>query len=851
MDKKFVSLRLRSTRTLAALVLALTGLHDGVAHAQNAPPIAPAPSDPNQVPAPVEPAPVEPAPLAPAPVEPAPVEPAPVAPLAPVEPPVVVQDAGLPPEPTGAPIEATGEVLATPDDQKLEDSGKTLGSVVVTASKREERAQDVAAPISTASQKQILDQNLSSSNDVERISPNLSAQASGSRAGRPRWFLRGIGSNDPSINLESPNGIYQDEVFVAYGPFQSFPLFDLERVEVLKGPQGTLWGKNTTGGAIHFVSKKPGFTTSGYARGTVGSYGTRGMEAAIGGPVWGEWLAARAAFSYEQQDGWAKNRISGDKDPQYNDFASRLSLLANITNDFDVTVIGRLRQLQGGVQMVYPVGALPGGEIRQYPNAPQTFTPGYGRKPEVGDSFYRGPSPSLIQQQGVTGTANYHFGDYTLTSITGADYGTNKAVAYAAWPTPSFDQTATSTDITSKQVTQEIRFTSPREDRFSWIAGFHYFYWDLDSNAGNGLLGPVASRRSFVLNQYQQTNKAYAGFASGKLRITDSIGINAGVRYTYDKKDVNATRVNASGAGLEFSNPSLWYDPDTITSPLNRTTLGANRGWQQVTGDVTPEWQITPDHLVFFKFAKGFRAGTFNPFIVPAVGDRPTSLPSINPEELWDFELGAKTAWFNRRLIANVAAFYYKLDNAQLNVQNPNPMGTPGANTSVLQNAAGGTIKGLEIELEALPIDNLTLRTSVGLIDSEYTDFITYQGAMTVDASGNRFYRTPAVTSVLAAEYRLPITRGHALALGTDWTIRGMVYHNAVTQNDKMQETPAYAIGNIELRYLLGEHFQLQGYIRNVADNTIKVLSQVVNSGAYPTSLAPPRTFGVQLITQL
>ncbi|HEY6879600.1 MAG TPA: TonB-dependent receptor, partial [Polyangiales bacterium] len=599
----------------------------------------------------------------------------------------------LPPEPTGAPIEPTGEVVATPAESAPHvDDSKLLGSVVVTASKREERAQDVPAPITTVSQKQILDQNLTASNDVERFSPNLSAQASGSRSSRPRWFLRGIGSNDPSVNLESPTGVYQDEVFIAYGPLQTFPLFDLERVEVLKGPQGTLWGKNTTGGAIHFVSKKPSFTPSGYARGTIGSYGTRATEAAVGGPVWGEWLAARAAFSYEQQDGWAKNLINGQKDPQYNDFASRLSLLANITNDLDVQVIGRLRMLQGGIQAVYPVGALPGGVIKQYPTATTTFQPAYGTKPEVGDAFYRGPTPSLIQNQSVTGTANYHFGDYTLTSITGADYAKNNAVAYTAWPDASLDQNATETGVTSKQVTQEVRFTSPREDRFSWIAGFHYFYWDLNSDAATGLLGPVASRKSYIDNRYHQTNKAYAGFASGKLRITDTIGINGGVRYTYDKKDVDATRRSANGADLSFTNLSLWYDPDTIASPLTTTTLGANKGWQQVTGDVTPEWQITPDHLVFFKFAKGFRAGTFNPTILPASGDRPIRLPRVNPEELWDVEFGAKTAWFNRRLIANLAAFYYWLDNVQLNVQQPNPMGTPGANTSAVQNAAGGTI---------------------------------------------------------------------------------------------------------------------------------------------------------------
>jgi iron complex outermembrane recepter protein len=873
----------RAARLTTAIALSASLFHAELVHAQTASPneaspsdrapSAPAPSEPTQVapqptpsPTPIAPHPGQPPeplpPYTPLPSEPLPPpEPTSETPVSPAAPPSSA-DAGVGgPEPGQSAEPVTNQAVEPEDsaaasvqagDTSEQERSDELGSVIVTASKREERAQDVPAAITTVGQQQILDLGLTASTDVERASPNVSAQASGSRSSRPRWFLRGIGTNDPSVNLESPNGIYQDEVFIAYGPLQTFPLFDLERVEILKGPQGTLWGKNTTGGAIHFVSRKPSFTTiSGYARATIGSYGTRGIEAAVGGPVWGEWLAARAAFSYEQQEGWAKNLLTGSKDPQFNDLATRLTLSANITNDLDVQLIGRLRLLSGGVQVVYPVGALPGGEIRQYPNAPATYTPPYGKHPSPGDSFYRGPVPSQVQDQNITGTANYHFGDYTLTSITNAGYATNEAVAYAAWPVPTFDQTATATDVRSKQITQEVRFTSPREDRFNWILGFNYFYWDLDSDAANGLLGPVATRKSLVINRYSQVNKAYAGFASAKLNIFQGLSLGGGVRYTYDHKDVRATRLNGSGAELNFTNPSLWYDPDTIGSPLNNVTLRADKGWSRVTGDVTPEWQITPDHLLYFKFAKGFRAGTFNPAILPAIANRPTSLPRVDPEELLDFEFGAKTAWFGRRLIANVSAFYYLLDDVQLNVQQPNPMGTPGANTSAIQNAAGGTIKGLELELEGLPVDLLRLRGSLGIVDAKYTDFITYQGAETIDGSGNRFYRTPLATGVLAAELRIPLVAEHALGVGTDWTVRSRIYHNAVVQDDKQQQTEPYAIGNVELRYLLGEHFQIQGFVRNVLDDNIKVLSQVVNAGAYPTSLAPPRTYGVQIIAEL
>lgn len=834
------------------------------AHAQEAPetpveaPEAPAqtPPAPAPEPAPAAPAPEQaPAPSAPSAEDP-PAAPSPAQPPAPAAPPApALPDAADAPllEP-GTQTPASGEEPAQGEAPSAAEPepDRALSEVLVTASKREERAQDVPTPITTAGTKDVLNKNLVNSADVERLTPNLSGQVSGNRSARIRWFMRGQGSNDPSVNLESPVGVYQDEVYLAYGPLQSFPLFDVERVEVLKGPQGTLWGKNTTGGAIHFVSKRPSFTPSGYARATVGSYGTLGMDGGFGAPVWGNWLAARAAFYYEKLDGWAKNEFDGSKQPQYNDFASRLSLLANITNDLEVLLIGRFRTLNGGSAPTYPVGAGPGGQITPYPGAEEPFTPSYGRKPDSRSPFYEGPQSNFMQNEAAQATITHYIGDYTLTSISAVDNASSTSATSTYPPTPSFDYAATDGKIDNFQATQELRITSPKEDRLSWIAGFHYFYWDLDSRATSATFGPVAARKSYINNIFHQKNMAYAGFASARLRIFEGLALNGGVRYTYDKKRVKAVRQSARGEDLVFEDYNTWYHSGSLGSPVNSVIKRGSRGWSQVTFDVTPEYKITDDALVFFKFAKGFRAGTYNPVVLPPAGDLPARLPVSDPEILYDFELGAKTAWFDRRLIANVAGFYYLIDDVQLNVQQPNPQGIPGANTSSIQNAAGGKIFGLEIELETQPVDALRLRAGLGLLKHEYTDFITYQGTETVDASGNKFYRTPSVSASLGADYRVPIGEEQALSFGTDWTIRDRIYHNAVVQDDKMQETPPYALGNVELRYSFAkERLTLQAYVRNVTDTNYKVLSRVQNAGAWPTSLGPPRTWGLQLIGKL
>jgi iron complex outermembrane recepter protein len=728
-----------------------------------------------------------------------------------------------------------------------------LSDVVVTAKKRVEKAQDVPLPIAVASGQQIIDENITTSNDVARITPNLSGQVTGSRSTHPRWFLRGIGTNDSSVNLESPISIYVDEVLVGYTVLQSFPLFDLERVEVLKGPQGTLWGKNTTGGAISFVSRKPTFDPSGYVEGGLGDYGYRSAQAAYGGGILGDRLAARASFFYDEQSGWATNIRDGSKGPQFNDFNTRLQLLGNVTDDLDILVSGRLRLLNQGQSPSYFIGSQNGvvqPAIQPYPNGP-TYTPSYGDNPQIGDSFWAGPQSALLQTHGATATINYHFTGYTLTSIAAVDVATNDSQSLGYNPNPAFDQTGGFSHATSRQITEELRLTSPKADRFNWIAGLQYFDWHFYNDSASAIFGPTASRKNFLDNRINQTDDSPAAFASATFNFTKALALTGGLRYTYDTKTVESQRLNATGAGVTFSNLGNWNNPTSITSPLTVLTIPQSADWSQVTYDVTPEYKITKDVLAFFRFAKGFRAGVFNPTIIPAVGTAPAYLPKVNPEVLYDAELGLKSAWFDGRLVANAGAFYYLLHGIQLNVQQPNPNGIPGASTSTVQNAASGNVKGLELEVNALPIKGLRLQGGLGLLKATYTDFLTYQGTNTVNASGNAFYRTPRVSATLSAEYRVPVTQDTAVALGTDWLFRSMIYDNAVIQNDPVQTVPGYAIGNVELRYIIkGGRLTVQGYVKNVANADYRILSQVVASGAYPTNLGDPRTLGVELISQ-
>jgi len=208
---------------------------------------------------------------------------------------------------------------------------QALETVLVTAQKREQSVQTVPLAIAVIGGDDILDRGIFSSNDIQRLAPGLSGQQSG--FSRPRWFIRGIGSNDPNLTTESPLGVYNDEVFTALTSLQSFPIFDLERVEVLRGPQGTLWGKNTTAGAVNYISRKPDFETSGYIRAGVDDWGAKNIQGGLGGAI-NENTAGRISFFHNSYDGYAKNLVTGKDGPGFEENALRVQLLTNVTDDF-------------------------------------------------------------------------------------------------------------------------------------------------------------------------------------------------------------------------------------------------------------------------------------------------------------------------------------------------------------------------------------------------------------------------------------------------------------------------------------------------------------------------------------
>ena len=743
---------------------------------------------------------------------------------------------------------------AEPDANAPRAEGEKEGqleTVVVTASKRAEKIQDVPIPITAVTGDAIRDKNITTSADIERLAPNLSGQSSGNtggRSGKPRWFLRGIGTNDPNANQEGPLAIYVDEVVVGLQGDQSFPLFDLDRVEVLRGPQGTLWGKNNTGGAIHFVSRKPTFDTSGYAKAGIGNYGSRLSEAAIGGELLPDKLTGRAAIYYEKGEGWAENVVTGNNGPRFEDFNGRFQLLGNLTDDLDALLILNLRKLNTGNSPNYIVGATstnnvttpnPGGGINQ---GGSTYFPPYGDDPDNKSDFFSTLANGSNTWYGATLKLNWYLGENTLTSITGVNTGDGDTwLNPLILPGTTLDRTASRGTTSSDQFTQEIRLASPTDRALSWILGGYYYNLQADSETRTLRYRAGTTPEQYGITSWDQDATSWALFGNLKYRFTDRASVTFGLRQTWESKDITETTLTATDTAtnqdIVIIGPGGFgaISGSGVVPPLE---LSKDASWTKTTWDITPEYRFTDDILGYVRIATGFRSGGFNQSIVR------NDIIETDPETLIDYEVGLKTSWLDGRLTANLSAFYYDIKDLQLNIQQQ----VPGTTITSTAGSSDGNVKGVELEVQALPLENWRVAASLGLLKSEYTDFVYTVGPTTLDASGNQFYRTPETSFRLDTDYRIRLGDVGSLLVGTDWSYRSHIYHNATVQGDPVQETPSYWNGNARVSYFTPDSkLQLTAFVRNVTDQSNKVLSQIVNQrGVYPTGYVAPRTYGLQ-----
>lgn len=716
-----------------------------------------------------------------------------------------------------------------------------VASVVVTAQRRLEKLQEVPVAITAISGENLLRaEGFRTANDITQLIPNASASATDGRT-RPRWFLRGIGTNETAASTVSPIGIYNDDVYLNNVYIQGFPLFDTERVEVLRGPQGTLWGKNTTGGAIHYVSRLPTFSRQGYAKIGFGSFNERQVQGALSGELLADRLAARVSFYDESRDGWVPNTATGARDGAASDQATRVQLLWAVSDKVEAVFSVRARRLDGDKSPSFYVL-----DPLQTVRNPVYNGPLKGRE-EIAQA---GEFGERLDSDGLSARVVWTLpGDYELTSITAHDTGSR--VLLTGSPI-ALDISRSRARADSRQTTQEFRLASPRTGAVDWIVGAYAFEESLFSSsaarrdrvAGASGTNPAnASPQSFDITEYDQDTESQAIFASVNWRLSPAWSVTVGGRQSVERKRFDLS-FSAAPATAGFTGLAQWWLPGGVTALNAPRTSSESATWREFTYDITPQWRISADANAYLRYAHGFRAGGF-------VVSNTNTITRLEPETLDATELGLKTQWLGGRLTLNAALFHYDYQDIIVGVLLPVPGSNPPTTQQVQENAASGWARGLELELAWTPNSQLRVGANLGLLRTRYDNYQSSASGQTINATGNRFTRAPETSVGVDIEWRLPLKGGSSLSFGGDASWRSKQYFNAVDQVRPTLEQGAYALVNLRAGWRAADgRIELAAFLRNATDAVYSTLATNTANGVTRQVYGLPRTSGLSALVR-
>ena len=702
-------------------------------------------------------------------------------------------------------------------DVSAQDAG-ALEEIIVTAQKRRQNLQDVPVSVATISGEN-LNSVLSGGTDILALSarvPSLYANSSNGRLA-PRFFIRGLGNTAFDANAAQPVSLVYDDIVLENVSAKAFPLFDIGSVEVLRGPQGTLFGRNTPAGVVKFESRRPTEEPEGHIDVAYGKYGTRKAEVAIGGALSSN-LSARASLYHGGRDHWIDNIAVGYEEPDaiggYGEFAARVQLHWTPADATRVLLNAGYHNQYEGSTTIFRAGVirLGGGIIRR------------DRTEVALDSISR--VASELKQAYGTVRVDHDFGGLTLTSISGyrtiIDNANQGDVDGGSLTGPIFpgnvpflrdvlgfgDNWALETGDAigdHSQFSQEVRLASNDRERLSWLAGVYYFSEDIriDQVALSSfpLFGaPPLGIPPLTTQQFQDTS-AWALFGSIDYDLTDRTLLKAGLRYSDDDKQHRAHYTAENGDAPDGSAGGAPF--------LTNVSDGA------LTGDLSLFHAIDENVNVYARASTGFKA--------PSVLAR-DSVPDVgDSEKIWSVEGGIKSEWFARRLRLNLAAFYYEIDDHQIAV-------TGGvANTIALINVENAIGTGFEADLEFAPHENVLITAGLSLNDTEVDDptlGIRRPGSGTVlnaqhPTIGNQVLidgsTLPGPRWIGSATMRLsqPAFGGEAYFL-TDWAYRGENPGLLITV-EKTSE--ALLEGGIRFGYVSGDgSWEASVFGRNITD---------------------------------
>jgi iron complex outermembrane receptor protein len=733
--------------------------------------------------------------------------------------------------------------------------------LVVTARRREERAQDVPIALSVIGAETLEKQGTYNVQQITQIAPSV--QFSSSNPRNTSVTIRGLGQSFGLANdgLESGVGLYIDQVYFARPAASTFDLLDLERVEVLRGPQGTLFGKNTTAGALNVTTRSPTFTPETALELSLGDLGFLQGKATISGPLLDDRLAGRLSIAGTRRDGTIFNAATNQWVGDQNNQTLRGQLLFRPSSDLQVRLTADYsRQFTTCCTQVYvTVGQTLKPAAQQFP----ALAAGLGYAPPSTDPFARvSDVDAKIQanqsQAGLTAIADWDLGFATLTSVTG----------WRTWEwDPANDRDYTRLSILKRsenaseqdQISQELRLTSNGTRRIDWVAGVYAFRQTIDTqgieewgpDAAYWLLGPTLP--AALLDGYRRdldvssTVESYAVFAQATWNVNDRLRLTPGVRYTEETKD--ADYVQTVAGGLVTTDPALVARKLSIARP-QAYRVDFSDG--SVSGQVNLAYDLAKDVMVYGTWAKGYKSGGINLTGLPTTSSGAPALASavVRPEDVTTLEIGLKSQILDRRLTFNAAAYATTIEDFQANVVDAGP----GALRGYLANIAEVGVRGVEFDLALAPVGGLSAYATLAYTDGEYVSFANgpcplervSASTTSCDLSGLPLPGVSEWAGAIGGEYRRAVSSGEVYA-GADYAFRSEFYSDA--SDSRYALIDGYGLLNLRAGFKSDGPWEAFVWARNALDEDYLqfVSVQAGNSGLVVGTPGDPRTVGVTL----
>lgn len=692
---------------------------------------------------------------------------------------------------------------AAPTAQPSE-AGSVPGDIIVTAQKRSQSIQHVPLAVTALGSEQISNAGAQNITALQGVVPNVQVSAA---LGVTSVFLRGVGTNSVEVGSNPSIAYHVDGVYISRPRAQIVGFFDVERLEVVKGPQGDLYGRNATGGSINVITKAPTRDFSGEAKATYGTYNSRTLEAAVSGPLAGDVVTARIAGVYRAHDGYGKNIVTGNGVDAQKEYGGRARVRVQPGGGFDLDLSADYYRANDSLAGWHYAG-------QANPFVPLLAVVRGGVVPtNIRDIASPFDPHRSVETYGFAATASLELApDVSLKSITG--YRNFKSSLLTDLSGGSVLGVALNTRENSRQFSEEVQAAIERGP-LNAVFGAYYFNEKIDGGsfiAVNRLafLGPPFSPTSIIANQGMASTDAYAAFAHVEYKVLPDLTLIGGLRYSYEKRSMNGS------AAFPFFMPN-----------------SGSKGWSAVTPKFTVQYEPSHYLTLYASASRGFKSGAFQIGI--------SSVP-LNPEYIWSYEAGIKGRTTDGTLQGSVAVFRYDYsDLVVTRVVN---------NANFSENASSATINGFEADVLLRPSRAFSVSASFGYLDATYGGYTTadpvFPGRGLQNLSGNHLTNAPKFSTTVAATYE-PLVGARRATFSADIALQSKIFFTPFDARNSYQ--PSNVIANARAAYPVTENLEVGIYGRNLTNATVKTAS-LITAGFFGfgelAALNEPRTYGVE-----